>query len=90
MDDLPIDGLWAVPGAAGGIMEGGYWCVMSGYTVFGRIAGTNAATAALGGTVTPAADVIAANNEAAQAISDAAAEAAAAAAAEAETSSDEK
>lgn len=84
MDDLPIDGLWAVPGAAGGIMEGDYWCVMSGYTVFGKIAGTNAATAALGGEVTPAAEVAAANAEAAQAISDAAAEAAAAAAASAQ------
>lgn len=47
-DDKPIAGLWAVPGAAGGIMEGDYWCVMSGYTVFGRVAGINAAKAALG------------------------------------------
>ena len=47
-DDKPIAGLWAVPGAAGGIMEGDYWCVMSGYTVFGRVAGVNAAKAALG------------------------------------------
>ena len=80
LDDRPMPGLWAVPGAAGGIMEGDYWCVMSGYTVFGRIAGTNAAKAALGEAVTPAADVIAANNEAAAAISEAAAAAAAAAA----------
>ena len=75
-DDRPMAGLWAVPGAAGGIMEGDYWCVMSGYTVFGRIAGTNAATAALGGEVPLAADVIAADNEAAEAISIAAAKAA--------------
>ena len=47
-NDRPIAGLWAVPGAAGGIMEGDYWCVMSGYTVFGRGAGINAAKAALG------------------------------------------
>lgn len=47
-DNRPIEGLWAVPGAAGGIMEGDYWCVMSGYTVFGRVAGINAAKAALG------------------------------------------
>ena len=47
-NDRPIAGLWAVPGAAGGIMEGDYWCVMSGYTVFGRVAGINAAKAALG------------------------------------------
>ena len=79
-----------MPGAAGGIMEGDYWCVMSGYTVMGRIAGTNAATAALGGTVTPAADVMAANNEAAAAISAAAAEAAAAAAEQAEAGSAEE
>ena len=71
-NDEPMENLWAVPGAAGGIMEGDYWCVMSGYTVFGRIAGTNAATAALGGTVTPASEVIAANNEAAAAITAAA------------------
>lgn len=90
LDDRPIEGLWAVPGAAGGIMEGDYWCVMSGYTVMGRIAGINAATAALGGTVTPAADVMAANNEAAAAISAAAAEAAAAAAAEAEAGAAEE
>ena len=57
-------------------MEGDYWCVMSGYTVFSRIAGTNAATAALGGNVPLAADVIAADNEAAEAISIAAAKAA--------------
>ncbi len=47
-DDKPIASLWAVPGAAGGIMGGDYWCVMSGYTVFGRVAGINAAKAALG------------------------------------------
>ena len=93
LDDRPMPGLWAVPGAAGGIMEGDYWCVMSGYTVFGRIAGTNAAKAALGEAVTPTADVIAANNEAADAITKAAAEAAAAAAASAKAeagSSEEK
>jgi hypothetical protein len=48
-NDRPMDALWAVPGAAGGIMEGDYWCVMSGYTVFGRVAGANAAKAALAG-----------------------------------------
>ena len=94
LDDRPMAGLWAVPGAAGGIMEGDYWCVMSGYTVFGRVAGTNAATAALGGEVPLAADVIAADNEAAAAISAAAAkaaeEAAAAKAAEEAGSSEEK
>ena len=91
LDDRPMAGLWAVPGAAGGIMEGDYWCVMSGYTVFGRIAGTNAATAALGGNVPLAADVIAADNEAAEAISIAAAKAAEeAAAAQAAGSSEEK
>lgn len=91
-DDLPMAGLWAVPGAAGGIMEGDYWCVMSGYTVFGRVAGTNAATAALGGQVPLVGDVIAANNEAAAAISAAAAKAAeeAAAAQAAAGSSEEK
>ena len=29
--------------AAGGIMNGDYWCVMSGYSVIGRIAGAQAA-----------------------------------------------
>lgn len=38
-DALPIEGLYAVPGAAGGIMNGDYWCVMSGYSILGRIAG---------------------------------------------------
>lgn len=85
-DDLPMDGLWAVPGAAGGIMEGDYWCVMSGYTVFGRIAGGNAATAALGGEVPLAADVIAENDEKAEEITE---EAAAEAAAEEETAEEE-
>ena len=47
LNDEPIANFWAVPGAAGGIMQGDYWCVMSGYTVFGRIAGINAAKAAL-------------------------------------------
>lgn len=47
MNDLPMNHLWAVPGAAGGIMQADYWCVMSGYTVFGRVAGANAAKAAL-------------------------------------------
>ncbi len=90
-DDLPMAGLWAVPGAAGGIMEGDYWCVMSGYTVFGRVAGTNAATAALGGQVPLVGDVIAANNEAAAAISAAAAKAAEeAAAAQAQAGSSEE
>ncbi len=91
-DDRPMAGLWAVPGAAGGIMEGDYWCVMSGYTVFGRVAGTNAAMAALSGDVPLASDVIAANNEAAAAISAAAAKAAeeAAAAQAAAGSSEEK
>ena len=35
----PIAGLYAVPGAAGGIMNGDYWCVMSGYSVLGRLSG---------------------------------------------------
>ena len=43
IDDAPIANLYAVPGAAGGIMNGDYWCVMSGYSVLGRIAGANAA-----------------------------------------------
>lgn len=38
-DALPIKGLYAVPGAAGGIMNGDYWCVMSGYSILGRTAG---------------------------------------------------
>ena len=42
-DDRPIAGLFAVPGCAGGIMNGDYWCVMSGYSVIGRIAGAQAA-----------------------------------------------
>ena len=44
-DDRPIANLYAVPGAAGGIMNGDYWCVMSGYSVLGRIAGEKAAAA---------------------------------------------
>lgn len=43
MDNKPIPHLYAVPGCAGGIMDGDYWCVMSGYSVMGRIAGLNAA-----------------------------------------------
>ncbi|MEG0621071.1 MAG: hypothetical protein RR477_08080, partial [Raoultibacter sp.] len=43
-DAKPITGLCAVPGCAGGIMNGDYWCVMSGYSVFGRIAGQTATT----------------------------------------------
>ncbi|MBQ9955721.1 MAG: FAD-binding protein [Eggerthellaceae bacterium] len=39
----PIANLYAVPGAAGGIMNGDYWCVMSGYSVLGKLAGANAA-----------------------------------------------
>lgn len=42
IDAKPITGLCAVPGCAGGIMNGDYWCVMSGYSVFGRIAGKTA------------------------------------------------
>ena len=38
----PIAGLYAIPGAAGGIMNGDYWCVMSGYSVLGRISGATA------------------------------------------------
>jgi succinate dehydrogenase/fumarate reductase flavoprotein subunit len=38
-DARPIAGLYAVPGTAGGIMNGDYWCVMSGYSVLGRISG---------------------------------------------------
>lgn len=38
-DAQPIAGLYAVPGAAGGIMNGDYWCVMSGYSVLGRLSG---------------------------------------------------
>lgn len=38
-DATPIAGLYAVPGVAGGIMNGDYWCVMSGYSVLGRISG---------------------------------------------------
>ncbi len=38
----PIDGLYAIPGAAGGVMNGDYWCVMSGYSVFGRESGKQA------------------------------------------------
>ena len=38
-DALPIKNLYAVPGAAGGIMNGDYWCVMSGYSILGRVSG---------------------------------------------------
>ena len=41
--NAPIANLFAVPGAAGGIMNGDYWCVMSGYSVLGKIAGEKAA-----------------------------------------------
>lgn len=34
-----IEGLYAIPGAAGGIMNGDYWCVMSGYSVLGKLSG---------------------------------------------------
>ncbi len=44
--NAPIAGLYAVPGAAGGIMNGDYWCVMSGYSIIGRLAGANAAAEA--------------------------------------------
>lgn len=37
-----IKGLYAVPGAAGGIMNVEYWCVISGHSVFGRIAAKSA------------------------------------------------
>ena len=39
IDAQPITGLYAVPGAAGGIMNGDYWCVMSGYSVLGKLSG---------------------------------------------------
>lgn len=42
MDSAPIPGLFAIPGAAGGIMNGDYWCVMSGYSVLGRLCGQKA------------------------------------------------
>ncbi len=48
MDQQPIPGLYAVPGAAGGIMNGDYWCVMSGYSVLGRICGEKTAAEAKG------------------------------------------
>ncbi|MEF9875998.1 MAG: FAD-dependent oxidoreductase [Gordonibacter sp.] len=38
-----IPGLYAVPGCAGGIMNGDYWCVMSGYSVLGRLSGQQSA-----------------------------------------------
>lgn len=38
-DAQPIAGLYAIPGAAGGIMNGDYWCVMSGYSVLGKLSG---------------------------------------------------
>lgn len=44
INEKPIDGLYAVPGAAGGIMEADYWCVMSGNSIYGRVAGQTATT----------------------------------------------
>ncbi len=38
-----VPGLFAVPGCAGGIMNGDYWCVMSGYSVLGRLSGEKSA-----------------------------------------------
>lgn len=46
--DLPIEGLYAIPGCAGGIMNVEYWCVMSGYSVLGRLAAQEAAKFATG------------------------------------------
>lgn len=37
---------YAIPGCAGGIMNVEYWCVMSGYSVLGRLAAQEAAYAA--------------------------------------------
>ena len=47
-----IPGLYAIPAAAGGIMGAEYWCVMSGYSVLGKIAGKTSSDYAksLGGT----------------------------------------
>lgn len=47
-DALPIQGLYAIPGTAGGIMNGDYWCVMSGYSVLGRLSGETASAYAIG------------------------------------------
>ena len=40
---VPISGLYAIPGVAGGIMHTDMWCVMSGNMTFGYIAAENAA-----------------------------------------------
>lgn len=41
-DTNTIPGLYAIPCAAGGIMNTEYWCVMSGNSIFGRVAGQTA------------------------------------------------
>ena len=46
----PIANLYALPGCAGGIMNGDYWCVMSGYSVLGKLSGEVAAANAAGAT----------------------------------------
>ena len=43
---VPISGLYAIPGVAGGIMHTDMWCVMSGNMTLGYIAAENAAAAA--------------------------------------------
>lgn len=40
---VPISGLYAIPGVAGGIMHTDMWCVMSGNMTFGYVAAENAA-----------------------------------------------
>jgi len=40
---VPISGLYAIPGVAGGIMHTDMWCVMSGNMTFGYLAAENAA-----------------------------------------------
>lgn len=42
INEKPIPGLYAIPGAAGGIMEADYWCVMSGNSIYGKVAGQTA------------------------------------------------
>jgi len=43
---LPIPGLYAIPGGAGGIMHTDMWCVMSGNMTFGYLAAESAVAAA--------------------------------------------
>ena len=45
-----IPNLYAVPGCAGGIMHTEYWCVISGYSIFGRLIGHEAASHAAAAT----------------------------------------